>query len=81
MKIPKLCLVVVCSIWLCGCATLNPQGKITKTEDGLVFDLNTQGKLTYKDKDVEGEMDTRSPSLLRSIVEGAVVQGMSSQQK
>ena len=59
-----------------GCASLNPRGEAIKTDTGVIFIMNTQGKLAYKDSDIEAEMDTRSPSLLRTLVEGVVIQGI-----
>lgn len=71
-------LISICIFLISGCASLNPRGEVIKTDTGIIFKLNTQGKLAYKDKDVEAEIDTRSSSLLRTLVEGVVIQGVKS---
>jgi len=63
-------------ISLLGCARLNPKGTVTRTSTGVILDLNTEGKITYKEGDMETSMDTRSSSLLKTLVEGAIVQGL-----
>ena len=59
---------------LAGC-TLH-QAQVIKTEDGVIFKSNNPAKLVYKDKDIEAEYDSRSQSLLRTLIEGATLQGL-----
>lgn len=39
-----------------------------KTDDGVEFNMRKMGKMSYKDSDVEVEMDTRKPSVLEDII-------------
>lgn len=50
-------IVVVGMIALSSCSART--GTVTKTPTGIVFDMEADGKMTYKDAEVEASMDMR----------------------
>ena len=56
MKI--ICIVI---LFLCSCAS-HRKGVVTKTPNGVIFDMGADGVLSYKDKDIEAKMDTKKKS-------------------
>jgi len=63
-------------ILLCGCTA--SKASVAVVNGVVLFDYpkGEQIKMSYKDKDKEAAIDTKSPSTLRTLLEGAVVQGM-----
>lgn len=73
----KIVYILILSCLCVGCAT---KGEIFRYEDGLrnqmyEIQLNTQGALSYKDKDVEIQVDSRKPTawerFITPVVSGA----------
>lgn len=61
-------LLIILLIFGAGCAAR--RGTVTKTPEGVIFDMESDGKLTYKDKDVEAEMDTRKKAgIIEAIIQ------------
>jgi uncharacterized protein YcfL len=54
---PKRILIIVSLLFLVGCSVR--RGVVTKTPEGIIFDMKSDGKMTYKDSEVEASMDTR----------------------
>ncbi len=51
------------------------KGVVTKTPEGIVFDLGTDGKMTYKDAEVEATMDTKKKSgIIEDIIKLYTIQ-------
>lgn len=73
MKIFILCFAAILAQ---GCVSLY-QSRIVKTETGVVCKMNKPGEVTYKDKDIEASFNTQTPSILRTLVEGATVRILS----
>lgn len=59
-------IVLILFICLSGCFT--KKTIVTKTDDGVEFKTRQVGKVTYKDKDIEVELDTRQPSVLEDLI-------------
>ncbi len=64
-------LLILCIFVISGCSSI---GKVYKYEDGVKSQLyqietNKDGALTYKDKDVEIQIDSRKPNLWERFVQ------------
>ena len=66
----KLLLLLI--MLLCGCAA-STQGHIRFEADEVYYTLGSSGKIYYKDEKKETFYDTNSPSLLRTLIEGAAI--------
>ena len=49
-----------------GCSTTSI---VRKTDDGVEFELESPGKISYKDSDIEVTLDTRKPSTIQGLIE------------
>lgn len=69
--------ILLCIFILSGCSSI---GRIYKYEDGIKnqlyeLELNKQGAMTYKDKDIEIQIETRQPTawerFIQPVISGA----------
>ena len=65
------CISFILCVLLSGCAGI---GKVYKYEDGIKntlyeIELNKEGALTYKDKDIEMQIDTRKPTMWERFIQ------------
>ena len=69
--------LVIPLIFLFGCATTNSlETVITKNTDGYTITMDSPGKVEHTDGDTTVSVDLRDRSLLQTLTEAAVVQGL-----
>jgi len=64
--------IAICTIFLHGCATAKYTGRIWTDEEGTHFETNTLSKIVKGDC----SFDAKTPSLLRTVTEAAIVKGL-----
>ena len=62
----RIFFIVGLLFFLTGCA--GSTATVKKTPDGIVFKMGAPGKLTYKDKDIEGEYNTQSKNIIEDMI-------------
>ena len=67
-----LFVMVICSIFLQGCATGNYTGKIWEENGETHYEMNHPGKMVKGDCSI----DMQTPSLLRTMTEAVIVKGL-----
>ena len=76
----KVLIISLLIAFLSGCTNLY-QGRVVKTLDGIRFKMSKPGSITYKDDEIKATFDTKTPSILRGIIEGYALRELNESRK